>query len=90
MGTNTTKFLYSRKTSPPKHPFQVVVKDHDQRKVLYITYGGGRKNGGGAWSENLNNVNPRTLNMIYNYLGQRCISDIQKFTDQDLVVPDTL
>ena len=64
MATSNNKFLYSKKTHPPKHPFQVVIKDHKGRKVLYVTYGGGRKLGGGAWSENLNNINPRTINMI--------------------------
>lgn len=88
MASNDTKFIYSKKTVPPVHPFQVVIKEHNKRKVLYITYGGGRKSGGGAWSENLNNVNPRTINMINDYLGEKCIEDIQKHTKSRLIVPD--
>ena len=88
MASNDTKFIYSKKTALPVHPFQVLIKEHNKRKVLYVTYGGGRKSGGGAWSENLNNVNPRTINMIYDYLGQKCIEDIQKYTESLLVVPD--
>tara|TARA_Y100001970_G_scaffold290232_1_gene423148 strand:+ start:2483 stop:2770 length:288 start_codon:yes stop_codon:yes gene_type:complete len=74
--SSRNKFLYSKKTKSYQFPFHIVVKQHDRRKVLYITYGGGRKNGGGAWSENLDNVHPRTLNMIKDYLGQHVVDDL--------------
>ena len=76
MAQSKTKFLYSKKTHQPQWPFHVVVKQHYNKKILYISYGGGRKEGGGAWSENLNNVHPRTSNMIKDYLGQRTVDDL--------------
>ncbi|MBM88266.1 MAG: hypothetical protein CMQ41_07780 [Gammaproteobacteria bacterium] len=70
------KMLYYKSTRPPKWPFNVVVKKHGSRTILYITYGGGRKSGGGAWSENLNNVHPRTMSMIEDYLGEKTVKEI--------------
>ena len=73
-----SKFLYSKKTKLPDFPFQVVVKDHGERRVLYVTYGGGKKTGGGSWSESLNNVHPRTMNMIRERLGEEIVLELEK------------
>jgi len=73
-----SKMLYSKRTKPPKYSFHIVVKQHYNKKILYITYGGGRKSGGGAWSENITNIHPRTLNMIEEYLGSKAVDDLKK------------
>ena len=72
-----SRLLYSKKTKSWDYSFHVVVKQHNNKKILYITYGGGRKNGGGAWSENLMNVHPRTMNMIKDYLGATTVEEIE-------------
>ena len=70
------KLIYSKKSKSYQFPLHIVVKQHDRRRVLYVTYGGGKKSGGGAWSENLDNVHPRTLNMIKDHLGSHVIEDL--------------
>jgi hypothetical protein len=74
------KFLYSRFTQSPLPPIHIVVKQHKNRRILYVTYRGGRKSGGGAWSENLANLHPRTLNMILEIFGEKTVEDLQKLT----------
>jgi hypothetical protein len=77
------KFLYTRSI---KHrnivPFHIVVKQHKNRRILYVTYRGGKKSGGGAWSENLSNVHPRTYSMILEIFGEKVIEDLK-----DLALP---
>lgn len=72
-----SKLLYSKKTKSWDYSFHVLVKEHGNKKILYITYGGGRKEGGGAWSENLANAHPRTMNMIKDYLGEKVVEEIE-------------
>tara|TARA_B100001123_G_C15073975_1_gene932777 strand:+ start:100 stop:438 length:339 start_codon:yes stop_codon:yes gene_type:complete len=77
-----SRLLYSKKTKPWDYSFHVVVKQHHNKKIVYITYGGGRRFGGGAWSENLTNVHPRTMNMIKTYLGQKTVDEIEALLQQ--------
>ena len=79
-GTNMAdpKHIYSRFTRSPKHPFSVVVKRNKARIILYVTYGGGRKKGGGSWSEDIKRVHPRTYNMIESYFGPNVVEQLKK------------
>lgn len=70
------RLLFSKKTKSWDYSFHIVVKQHHNKKILYVTYGGGRKDGGGAWSENLTNVHPRTMNMIKDYLGEKTVEEL--------------
>jgi len=74
--------LYSRFTRSPKHPFSVVVKDHATRIILYVTYGGGKKNGGGSWSEDMTRIHPRTLNMILSYFNDSVIEELELIKEE--------
>jgi len=74
--------LYSRFTRSPKHPFSVVVKDHATRIILYVTYGGGNKNGGGSWSEDMTRIHPRTLNMILSYFNDSVIEELELIKEE--------
>ena len=54
------------------------IKQQKNRRVLYITYGRGRKYGGGAWSENIDKVHPSTYKMIRDHLGQPAVDELKK------------
>tara|TARA_B100000131_G_scaffold319511_1_gene365563 strand:- start:2109 stop:2408 length:300 start_codon:yes stop_codon:yes gene_type:complete len=71
--TNRRKknYIFSAFSRPPKFPMSIVIKNHTNKDILYVTYGGGRKKGGGTWSEDLANINPRTMVMISNYFSKK-------------------
>jgi hypothetical protein len=71
-------YLFSAFTRPPRHPFSVVIKEHKTKDMLYVTYGRGRKHGGGSWSEDIRNIHPRTISMIENYFDQKTFARLQK------------
>tara|TARA_B100000427_G_scaffold251609_1_gene214850 strand:+ start:227 stop:523 length:297 start_codon:yes stop_codon:yes gene_type:complete len=64
-------YIFSAFSRPPNFPLSIVIKNHTHKDILYVTYGGGRKKGGGTWSEDLSNVNPRTMIMISNYFNEK-------------------
>ena len=70
-------YLFSAFSKPPRHPLSVVIKSHRERDVIYITYGHGRKNGGGSWSEDLTKLNPRTMAMIKNYFPDKIYNALE-------------
>tara|TARA_B100000945_G_scaffold50995_1_gene36712 strand:+ start:101 stop:397 length:297 start_codon:yes stop_codon:yes gene_type:complete len=74
---NKKNYLFSAFSRPPKFPLSVVVKSHRDRDVIYVTYGNGRKNGGGSWSEDITNMNPRTLVMISKYLSPKVFQTLK-------------
>ena len=78
-----SQMLFYKATRPPEWPFNVVVKRHGNKTIIYITYGGGRKTGGGAWSENLANVHPRTMNMVKDYFDQDTVDNIMALLNTD-------
>ena len=77
-----SKMLFYKATKPPEWPFNVVVKRHGNKTIIYVTYGNGRNKGGGAWSENLANVHPRTLTMIADYFDQETVEDIKRLVNK--------
>ena len=70
-------YIFSAFSRPPNFPLSVVIKAHANRDIIYITYGGGRKTGGGTWSEDLRNINPRTMNMISKYFSPKIYNRLE-------------
>jgi len=66
--------LFNRKTKQSDFPFQIIVKQQYNQRVLYVSYGEDIRNGGGIWSEDLNNIHPRTVVMIEERLGKDTVS----------------
>jgi hypothetical protein len=77
-------YLFSAFSKPPRHPLSVVIKAHKTRDVLYVTYGKGRANGGGSWSEDLTKINPRTIEMLKGYFPEKIFNALQTTIDMAL------
>lgn len=72
-----SNLLFSQRSKASDFPFQVVVKQHFNKKTLYVTYGNGPKQGGGTWTENLYDIYPRTLVMIEERLGKDVVKELE-------------
>ncbi len=70
-------YIFSAFSRPPKFPLSVVIKSHTNKDIIYVTYGGGKKHGGGTWSEDLKNINPRTMNMISEYFSPKIYARLE-------------
>jgi hypothetical protein len=57
-------YLFTAFTKKPRNPLSIIIKEHDTKDVLYVTYSNGPQNGGGSWGEDLRQLNDRTVNMI--------------------------
>jgi hypothetical protein len=72
------KYLFSAFTKPPKNPLSVIIKEHKNKDILYITYSNGPSNGGGTWGENVVSLNPRTLLFIEESFSPRVYASFKQ------------